>query len=121
MAGETPDLPDDLVFAQGRREELPDDLVKPEGTQQGGSWLAHQWERGKIDPDTVPSGFIPPEVRASPYYENIARAFGHGFSQQWDADTFGLSAEAVGALQKAGWISPESTKSYRETGWKAPF
>ena len=143
MAGEMPDLPDDLVFPAGRREEppaaprmhapgqnlpddveeqLPDDLVRPGGApQEEGSWLSRMWERGRIDPESVPRGFLPAELRTAPHYENMLRAFGHGFSQQWDADTFGLSREAVDALRKFDLLPPEGTKSYRETGWKAPF
>src|SRR6266705_1365572 len=143
MAGEMPDLPDDLVFPAGRRgeppaaprmhapgqnlpddveEQLPDDLVRPGGApQEEGSWLSRMWERGRIDPESVPRGFLPAELRTAPHYENMLRAFGHGFSQQWDADTFGLSREAVDALRKFDLLPPEGTKSYRETGWKAPF
>ena len=86
------DLPDDLIPAG---QELPDDLIRPEPEK------------------------APPE--SHPILEPILKAFGQGFMKQWEPETLGLSREAVETGSKAGFFAPPDAKTYRETGWRAPF
>src|SRR5262245_2499558 len=90
--------------------------VSDEQPQQG--FFSRMWERGRIDPDRVPRGFLPAELRTAPFYKEIGDAFGQGWHEGFGDHKLGLKPEDIAQLQEHKW--------FRQPGevmnsWRAPY